>query len=70
MSAIEITRNDLRISQLRAVAAWTADAKQARRILANAIGRDGHVRGCAGRWPGPADAARLGNSRQRGWLGR
>ncbi len=34
MSAIEITRQDLSISQLRAEAARTADAKQARRILA------------------------------------
>jgi hypothetical protein len=33
MSAIEITRQDLSISQLRAEAARTADAKQARRIL-------------------------------------
>jgi hypothetical protein len=31
---IEITRQDLSISQLRAEAARTADAKQARRILA------------------------------------
>jgi hypothetical protein len=34
MSAIEITHQDLSISQLRAAAARTADAKQARRILA------------------------------------
>src|ERR1700730_7392109 len=26
--------------------------------------------GCAGRWHGPADAARLGYSLQHGWLGR
>jgi hypothetical protein len=37
MSAIEITRQDLSISQLRAEAARTADAKQARRILAIAM---------------------------------
>jgi len=49
MSAIEITRQDLSISQLRAEAARTADAKQARRILAiawcwmviRAVGRAG-----------------------------
>jgi len=34
MSAIEIARQDLSISELRAEAARTADAKQARRILA------------------------------------
>jgi hypothetical protein len=34
MSAIEITHRDLSISELRAEAARTADAKQARRILA------------------------------------
>jgi hypothetical protein len=44
MSAIEITRQDLRISWLPAEAARTADAKQARRILAIAIGLDGHSR--------------------------
>jgi hypothetical protein len=33
-SAVEITHQDLSISQLRAEAARTADAKQARRILA------------------------------------
>jgi hypothetical protein len=37
MVANEITRQDLRISQLRAEAARTADA-QARRILAIAVG--------------------------------
>jgi len=44
MSAIEITRQDLSISQLRAEAARTADAKQARRILAIAMVLDGHSR--------------------------
>jgi hypothetical protein len=48
MAAIEATRQNLRISQLRA-AARTADANKARRILAIAIGRDGHARGRA--WP-------------------
>ena len=44
MPTIEITRKDLSISQLRAEAARTADAKQARRILAIAMGPDGHSR--------------------------
>jgi hypothetical protein len=44
LSAIEITRQDLSISQLRAEAARTADAKQARRILAIAMVLDGHSR--------------------------
>ena len=44
MSAIEVTRQDLSISQLRAEAARTADAKQARRILAIAMVLDGHSR--------------------------
>jgi hypothetical protein len=35
MSAVEITPQGLSISQLRAEAARTADAKQARRILAS-----------------------------------
>jgi hypothetical protein len=44
MSALEITPQGLRISQLRAAAARTADAKQARRILAIAMVLDGHSR--------------------------
>jgi hypothetical protein len=44
MSAIEITRQDPSISRLRAEAARTADAKQARRILAFAMVLDGHAR--------------------------
>ncbi len=48
MSAIEITRieirrQDLSISQLRAEAARTADAKQARRLLS--ASKDGHCHG-------------------------
>src|ERR1700731_3751665 len=43
-SAIEITHQDLSISQLRAEAARTAGAKQARRILAIAMVLDGHSR--------------------------
>ncbi len=77
MSAIEITHQDLSISQLRADAARTADAKQARQLLSPS--KDGHCDGTgwafaavggAGRWHGPADAARLGYSLQHGWLGR
>jgi transposase len=44
MSAVEITPQGLSISQLRAAAARTADAKQARRILAIAMVLDGHSR--------------------------
>ena len=45
MPAIEMTRQDLRVSRLRAAeAARTSDAKQARRILAIAMGLDGHAR--------------------------
>ena len=49
MPVIEIARHDLRISRLPAAAARTADANKARRILAIAMGRDGHARGRAGR---------------------
>jgi transposase len=44
MATIEITRKDLSIWRLRAEAARTADAKQARRILAIAMVLDGHSR--------------------------
>jgi transposase len=44
MSAIEVTYQDLSISQLRAAAVRTADAKQARRILAIAMVLNGHSR--------------------------
>ena len=44
MSAVEITPQGLSISQLRAEATRTADAKQARRILAIAMVLDGHSR--------------------------
>src|SRR3977135_454495 len=44
MSGNEISHQDLSISQLRAEAARTADAKQARRILAIAMVLDGHSR--------------------------
>ena len=72
MSAIEITRQDLSILQLRAEAARTADAKQARRILAIAMVLDGHSRLLA------AQASAMDRQTlrdwvhplQRGWLGR
>ncbi|MGH6814003.1 MAG: hypothetical protein ACREDM_17250 [Methylocella sp.] len=44
MPTIEITRQDLSISRLRAAAARTADAKRAHRILAIAMVLDGHSR--------------------------
>jgi transposase len=44
MSAVEITPQGLSTSQLRTEAARTADAKQARRILAIAMVLDGHSR--------------------------
>src|SRR3979411_2653590 len=71
MSAIEITRQDLSISQLRAEAARTADAKPARRILAIAMVLEEHPRllAASGRWNGSPDAARLGSSLQRRRLG-
>ena len=74
MPAIEIPRQDLSISQLRAEAARTADAKQARRILSPSKDGDCHGAGWAfaavgraGRWHGPADAARLGEASHSGW---
>jgi hypothetical protein len=71
MPAIEMTRKDLRVLQLRAAAARAADAKQARRLLAIAMGLDGPSRrlAAAGRWHRPADAARLYASLQHGWGG-
>src|ERR1700722_7483792 len=44
MASVKITRQDLDATQLRAEAARTADAKQARRILAIAMVLDGHSR--------------------------
>lgn len=64
MAAVEITRRDLSVVQLRAAAVRTADAKQARRILAIAMVLDGHSR---------LDAARAsGMDRQtlRDWVHR
>ena len=71
MSAIEITRQDLNILQLRAAAARTADAKQVRRILAIAMVLDGHARLLAAQACGmDRQTLREGYSLQRGWGGR
>ena len=64
MSAIEITRQDLSLSQLRAEAARTADAKQARRILAIAMVLDGHSRLLA------AQASAMDRQTLRDWVHR
>jgi transposase len=64
MSAIEITRQDLSLSQLRAEAARTADAKQARRILAIAMVLDGHSRLLA------AQASAMDRQTLRDWAHR
>jgi hypothetical protein len=62
MSAIEITHQDLSISQVRAAAARTADAKQARRILAIAMVLDGHSRRVA------AQAGGMDRQTLRDWV--
>jgi transposase len=62
MPTIEITRKDLSISQLRAAAARTTDAKQARRILAIAMGLDGHSRLLA------AEACGMDRQTLRDWV--
>src|SRR3982074_2523925 len=64
ISAIEITRQDLSISQLRAEAARTADAKQARRILAIAMVLDEHPRLLA------AEAGGMDRQTLRDWVHR
>ena len=64
MSAIEITRQDLSISQLREEVARTADAKQARRILAIAMVLDGHSRLSA------AQASAMDRQTLRDWVHR
>ena len=64
MSAIEITRRDLSISQLRAEAARTADAKKARRILAIGMVLDGHSRLVA------AQAGGMDRQTLRDWVHR
>src|SRR4029077_11440459 len=64
MSAIEITRQNLSISRLRAEAARTADAKQARRILAIAMVLDEHPRLLA------AQAGGMDRQTLRDWVQR
>ena len=64
MSAIKITRQNLSISQLRAEAARTADAKQTRRILAIAMVLDGHSRRLA------AQAGGMERQTLRDWVHR
>jgi len=64
MSAIEITHQNLSISQLRAEAARTADAKQARRMLAIAMVLDGHSRRVA------AQAGGMERQTLRDWVHR
>src|ERR1700737_3865732 len=64
MSAIEITHQDLSISQLRAEAARTAGAKQAGRILAIAMVLDGHSRRLA------AQAGGMERQTLRDWVHR
>ncbi|HEX4171089.1 MAG TPA: hypothetical protein VHY82_01275 [Acetobacteraceae bacterium] len=44
MAAVQITRQDLDATRLQAEAGRTADAKQARRMLAVAMVLDGHSR--------------------------
>jgi transposase len=62
MSAIEITRQDVSVSRLRAEAARTADAKQARRILAIAMVLDGYARRLA------AQACGMDRQTLRDWV--
>src|ERR1700732_925208 len=52
MSVIEITHQDLSISQLRAEAARTAGAKKARRIVGIALALGGHSRRLAAQYGG------------------
>lgn len=72
MASVEIMRRDCSVSQLRAEAARTVDAKQARRILAIAMVLDGHARLLAAQACG-MDRQTLRDwviSLQRGWGGR
>ena len=67
MSAIEMTAQNQRISQVRAAAARTADAKQTQRNLAIAMGLDGPSRQLAAQAGGverqtPHDFVRRSNA--------
>lgn len=64
MASVEITRKDLSIEQLRVAAAKTADAKQARRILAIALVLDGQSRLSA------AQASGMDRQTLRDWVHR
>ncbi|HEY0204453.1 MAG TPA: hypothetical protein VGC15_09920 [Acetobacteraceae bacterium] len=77
MASVAVTRDDLSSVELRVKAAGTADAKQARRLLAMAMILDGHPRQLAAQAGGmdrqtlrarsgaPACPARLGSPLQR-----
>ena len=64
MAAVKIKRYELDASQLRAAAGRTADAKQARRILALAMVLDGHPRSLA------AKSAGMDRQTLRDWVQR
>src|ERR1700677_2770061 len=64
MASVEITRQDLDVTQLRAEASRTTDAKQARRILAIAMVLDGHSRLLA------AQAGGMDRQTLRDWVHR
>jgi transposase len=64
MGSVEITRKDLDARQLRAEAGHTADARQARRILAIAMVVDGHSRLLA------AQAGGMDRQTLRDWVHR
>ncbi len=64
MSSVNITRKELNAGQLRLAAAQTSDAKQARRILAIAMVRDGHSRLLA------AQAGGMDRQTLRDWVHR
>lgn len=64
MASVEITRSDLDVAQLRAEAGRTANAKQARRILAIAMVLDGHSRLLA------AQAGGMDRQTLRDWVHR
>jgi transposase len=64
MTAVSITRRELGVAELRAEAGRTADAKQARRILAIAMVLDGHPRLLA------AQAGGMDRQTLRDWVHR
>ena len=64
MTSVAITRKELGVAELRAVAARTANAKQARRILAVAMVLDGHPRLLA------AQAGGMDRQTLRDWVHR